>query len=43
LFVLGDTRLVTRAYGKLFINSLPEMEWLQSREAVTLYLDDLNK
>ena len=43
LFVLGDTRLVSRAYGKIFINSLPEMEWLQSRDAVTLYLDDLNE
>jgi len=43
LFVLGDTRVKTRGYGKLFLQSLPDMEWLDSAEEAINYLENLNE
>jgi len=43
LFVLGDPRVNTRRYGKLFLNSLPEMEWLESSEQAVNYLENLHE
>ena len=43
LFVLGDPRVNTRSYGKLFLNSLPEMEWLESSEQAVNYLEHLHE
>ena len=41
LFVLGDSRMRTRTYGKLFVESLPAMEWLERREQAIDYLEIL--
>jgi len=41
LFVLGDNRISTRSYGKLIINSLPEMAWLSKQKEALDYLAEL--
>ena len=43
LFVLGDHRVNSRSYGKLFLNSLPEMEWLESSAQAVNYLENLHE
>jgi ATP-dependent DNA helicase DinG len=42
LFILGDSRMRTRTYGKLFVDSLPAMEWLECQEQAVDYLEILS-
>lgn len=41
LFILGDTRVATQSYGKLFVQSLPPMTWLDSREEALAFLESI--
>ncbi|MEX0943955.1 MAG: ATP-dependent DNA helicase [Pseudomonadales bacterium] len=41
LFILGDNRVRTQAYGKLFVKSLPEMTWLDSAEEALAFLGSM--
>jgi ATP-dependent DNA helicase DinG len=41
LFILGDTRVATQSYGKLFVQSLPPMTWLESREEALAFLESI--
>lgn len=43
LFVIGDKRLNTHPYGKIFLDSLPSMKFLDSQEKTLDYLKSLNK
>ncbi|HKI73243.1 MAG TPA: ATP-dependent DNA helicase, partial [Pseudomonadales bacterium] len=41
LFILGDPRVRTRSYGKLFVRSLPEMVWLEEQREAVSYMKGL--
>ena len=41
LFILGDSRVAHKPYGRLFIKSLPEMDWLADAAAAIEYLGEL--
>lgn len=41
LFILGDNRVATQSYGKLFVQSLPPMTWLESREEALAFLESI--
>lgn len=41
LFVLGDTRMTTKGYGKTLKKSLPEMNWLGRHEQAMAFLEAL--
>ena len=41
LFILGDSRIVTRGYGKILLRSLPEMEWIRDKKDVLTYMRNL--
>ena len=43
LFILGDSRIHTRNYGKILRQSLPPMTWLQSPDEVHEYILQLEK
>jgi len=38
LFILGDSRVGVQAYGKLFLASLPEMQWVTSQAEAIDYV-----
>jgi len=42
LFVLGDTRINTRSYGKILKQSLPQMKWIQSQQQAVDYMMNLS-
>lgn len=41
LFVLGDTRMLTRGYGKTLKKTLPDMDWLSHHEQAMAFLETL--
>ena len=41
LFILGDPRFVTQAYGAFFRNSLPELEWIAGQAEAIEYVEEL--
>jgi len=43
LFVLGDTRIIKRHYGKKLLKSLPEMIFLKQHDEVIDYIESLNE
>ena len=43
LFVLGDTRVKTRAYGRRVRASLPDMEWLDSADEAVRAVGSLSR
>jgi ATP-dependent DNA helicase DinG len=41
LFILGDTRLLTKGYGKTLKKSLPDMNWLSDHGQAMAFLENL--
>lgn len=41
LFILGDSRVVQKSYGRVFLKSLPDIEWLPGAAAAIEYLGEL--
>ena len=41
LFVLGDSRVLSRSYRKHLINNLPAMDWLEKQEEALDWLGEL--
>lgn len=42
LFVLGDNRVLSKNYGGKFLRSLPDMSWIDSREAAIEYMKEIS-
>ncbi|MDH5738617.1 MAG: ATP-dependent DNA helicase, partial [Gammaproteobacteria bacterium] len=43
LFVLGDQRLLSKAYGRRFLGALPRLEAVDSQAQAIQYLTNLSK
>lgn len=41
LFVLGDPRVLTQGYGRLFLKSLPDITWLDNQAQAISYIEEL--
>jgi len=41
LFILGDSRIVEKPYGKALINSLPSIEWTRDKETAMKFFEEI--